>query len=695
VRKLQQFYICRRCGEKYSREEFAEDHFCRSCGTFLLRKRGHSTLIPKIFEDSREDSFRHRTPRPSVSPGFPEGYEERQEQLEFIKASSEALENHQVFIGSAPCGIGKSLAAVLAVLPKLEDGKLLVCFRTRSQLHIYLKELKKLNSGLSAVSFFSKRDMCPRMRSGINYLDFFEECRRLRENSEVPTKPFCEFYRKIIRKKRQAADLALDCAGRLLSPPEAVRRISKEGFCAYEALKRILGDATIFLGTYHYVFDPHVRAAALKDFSNDLSKIYLIVDEAHNLPAFSRELLSDSITENSLLGALKESADFPEDESKLVQECLETLNDEVFDRASKILRDERPSLINPEDVDALLLEHGGVSGLEAAEVIHNYGKRVVEIKKASGRERIFSFNRRIGEFLSNFIGKTGENHVHLIKRESRGMVALHVKSFDGREVTDPILRTARGSILMSGYLSPPRIYRDLLLYESKRVCLKEFDSPFPPENRLILAATDVSSRYQTRTAEMLTKWKNYIEGISEANKGNTAAFFTSYRMLMKLEGMIDTSRRKIVEKKDTRRNDDVRLLRRSEDNLLLGVMGGKFSEGIDYPNNLLTGVVAVGLPYATWSVYQKALINYFDDKFPGEGRTFAYVTPALLRLIQASGRVHRSPKDKGCIVILDRRVTTPRIKEQLPKHLREEMITVTNASECAMHVAGFWRNSKV
>jgi DNA excision repair protein ERCC-2 len=137
------------------------------------------------------------------------------------------------------------------------------------------------------------------------------------------------------------------------------------------------------------------------------------------------------------------------------------------------------------------------------------------------------------------------------------------------------------------------------------------------------------------------------------------------------------------------------LLRKSEDNLLLGDMGGKFSEGIDYPNNLLTGVVAVGLPYATWSVYQKALINYFDDKFPGEGRTFAYVTPALLRLIQASGRVHRSPKDKGCIVILDRRVTTPRIKEQLPKHIREEMITVTNASECAMHVAGFWRNSKV
>jgi DNA excision repair protein ERCC-2 len=633
-----------------------------------------------------------QTSRSSLAVGLPRGYEERQEQLGFIRSSSEALKNHQVFIGSAPCGIGKSLAALLAVIPKLKGGKLLICFRTRSQLYIFLEELKKLNSGLHAISFFSKRDMCPRLRSKISYLDFFEECRRLKENSEIPVKPYCEFYRRILKKKKYAADLARDCAARLLSPSEAVKRMSKAGFCAYEALKKTLSDATVFLGTYHYIFDPHVRTATLKDFLNDLSEAYLIVDEAHNLPKFSRELLSDSITQNSLLSALKESADFPEDESKLIQECLETLNDEIFDKASKNLRDERPHLINPDDVDALLLENGGVSGLEAAEIISNYGRRIIELKKESGQERIFSFNRRVGEFLSNFIGKVGENHVHLIKKERSGTVALHVKSLDGREVTDPVLRSVQGSILMSGYLSPPNVYRDLLLYEADNVYLKEFDSPFPAENRLILVATDVSSRYQMRTAETLAKWKNYIEEISDVNKGNVAAFFTSYRMLAELEGIIDTSRTKIVERLDTKRENVVKSLKRSRDNLLLGVMGGKFSEGIDYPQNLLTNVVAVGLPYATWSVYQKALIEYFNAKFPGEGRTFAYVTPALLRLIQASGRVHRSPRDKGCIVILDRRVTTPQIKEQLPTHLREEMITVANPSECASHISRFWES---
>ncbi|UCD96583.1 MAG: ATP-dependent DNA helicase [Candidatus Bathyarchaeota archaeon] len=690
MRKLQQFYVCRRCGGQYSDEDYAEDRFCRNCGTFLLRKRGYSRPVPQRAEDIHGDNPNLATLKSSLAVEFPNGYEERQEQLEFIASSSEALKNHQVFIGSAPCGIGKSLAALLTIIPKLKAGKLLICFRTRSQLHIFLEELKKLNSGLQAISFFSKRDMCPRLRSKISYLDFFDECRRLKENSEIPTKPYCEFYRRMLKKKKYASDLAKDCAARLLSPSEAVKHMSKAGFCAYEALKRILSDAAIFLGTYHYVFDPHVRAATLKDFSNDLSEAYLIVDEAHNLPKFSRELLSDSITRNSILGALRESADFPEDESKLIQECLETLDDEIFDKALKNLMDERPHLINPDDVDALLLENGGVSGLEAAEILSNYGRRIIELKKESGRERIFSFNRRVGEFLSNFVGKVGENHIHLIKKESNGTVALHVKSFDGREVTDPILRSVKGSILMSGYLSPPNVYRDLLLYEADKVYLKEFDSPFPAENRLILVATDVSSRYQMRTAETLVKWKNYIEKISDVNQGNVAAFFTSYRMLAELDSIIDTHRRKIMERSDTNREDVVKLLKGSKDNLLLGVMGGKFSEGIDYPQNILTSVVAVGLPYATWSVYQKALIDYFNMKFPSKGRTFAYVTPALLRLIQASGRVHRSPKDKGCIVILDRRVTTPRIKERLPTHLREEMITVTNPSECALHITRFW-----
>ena len=119
-------------------------------------------------------------------------------------------------------------------------------------------------------------------------------------------------------------------------------------------------------------------------------------------------------------------------------------------------------------------------------------------------------------------------------------------------------------------------------------------------------------------------------------------------------------------------------------------MGGKLSEGIDYPNNLLTCVVAMGLPYATWNIYQRALIDYYDHQFPEKGETYAYLSPAILRLVQTSGRVHRSPQDKGCIIILDERLTYPHIRQQLPLYFQKEMKIVEGPKDCARNVSEFW-----
>jgi len=623
---------------------------------------------------------------------LPESYEVRKGQMDFIEEASKAIKSNEVFLGSAPCGIGKSLASLLAVLPKLGENKLLICFRTRSQLHIYLKELKALGRKPSAVSFFSKQDMCPLRREGyLSYFDFLEECRRLKENCESSTKPYCKFFWNINKKEKEAEELALGCARKILAPKEAVRQMSRQGFCAYEALKRVLDRVDIFLGTYHYVFNPQVRKALLKSFGVGLSNVYLIVDEAHNLPAFSRELLSDQLTQNTLEGALKETEMFEHEALPSVQEYLTVLNEEIFQRAQEALETKELRQLNPQKISDLFLGQSGTSGSEAAETLHEYGEHVRETRRELGYERIFSYNHRVGEFMENFFEKVGAKYIHLIQRDWRDRIVLEVRSFDGREITNPVLRQARGSILMSGFLSPPKIYRDLMVHDHNGVYLKEFGSPFPPENRLILAAEDVSSRFEKRTDKMLKKWKDYIEAISKANEGNIAVFFTSYGLMHTILPLIKTNRKEIIEQRKTKRDEVMGRLTRSAENILFGVMGGKFSEGIDYPDNILTCVIAVGLPYATWSVYQKALINYFNHQFPKKGRTYAYLTPAILRLIQTCGRVHRSATDKGCIAILDERVTRPSIKEQLPSYYQKEMKIVRNPIDCAEQIKKFWK----
>ncbi|UCG37256.1 MAG: ATP-dependent DNA helicase [Candidatus Bathyarchaeota archaeon] len=623
---------------------------------------------------------------------LPDGYELRKGQVEFISEASQALEDGRIFLGSAPCGIGKSLASLIAVLPKLEKGKLLITFRTRSQLYIYLKELRALNLGFSAISFFSKKSMCPlQVKGSFSYVDFSEECRRLKENCSSFTKPYCKFYWKTLRKKWDAEELALDCASKILSPIESVRVMRRQGFCAHEALKAVLNKAEIFLGTYHYLFNPRIREVMLQSLRTDLSSVYVIIDEAHNLPTFSRELLSSQLTQGTVERALSETRRFRCKTSSLVKECLGVLENQVFERAQHILKSERLKRVRPEELGDHFISQTNFSGIEVGDILQNYGEYVKQKRNELGHENLLSYTHKIGEFLGDFFSKVENKYIHLIRRDWEGNVLLEIRSFDGREITDPVLQQARGSILMSGSLSPLKVYRDLVLYDQDDANLKEFASPFPSDNRLILAATDVSSQYGKRTDEMLAKWKTYIEAISAASKGNVATFFTSYDMMQRTLRLVEIDRDIIIEQRNTERNTVVRQLKKSVNNALFGVMGGKLSEGIDYPNNLLTCVTAVGLPYATWNVYEKALIDYCDIQFPHNGESYAYLTPAILRLVQACGRVHRSPTDKGVIIILDKRITHPNVKQQLPSNYQKELQIIQTPNEAARKMRLFWK----
>jgi DNA excision repair protein ERCC-2 len=690
--KLTRIYVCRKCKRKYSQEEYSQSRFCLNCGTYLTARIVVSSRSRRRIETPKTVVEK----KASENQLLPRGYEEREGQTKFIEEATKALENNKVFLGSAPCGIGKSLGSLLSVLPMLGENKLLISFRTRSQLHIFLKELKALEQHTLAVSFFSKKDMCPlRVKNNISYFDFLEECRRLKENCESATKPYCRYYWNLLRRKWKAEEVALDCARKILDPKEAARRMAKEGFCAYEALKRVLSQVNIFLGTYNYTFNKPIRDALLQSWGVDLSNVYLIVDEAHNLPTFARELLSDRLTQNTVESAMRETENFEHESLSDVQEYLSLLDDQIFQRARRRLRKENLMTLNPQEVSDLFLEASGTSGIKAAETLHEYGEYVREKHQELGNEKIFSYNHRVGEFVENFLQRVGKKYVHLIQKGWGDRIDLEVKSLDGREITDLVLREARGSIVMSGFLSPPKVYRDLILRTQADIHLEEFDSPFPHENRLILAARDVSSRFEKRTDRMLQKWGEYIERVSEANEGNIGVFFTSYNLMDTVISNIETDRRVIVEERKTRRCDVMDKLMGSKHNVLFGVMGGKFSEGMDYPDNLLTCVVTVGLPYATWSIYQKALINYYDYQFPGRGRIYAYLAPAIFRLVQACGRVHRSATDKGCIVILDERLTRPDIKQLLPRYYQKEMKTVKNNMECNLNITKFWKKHHV
>ena len=108
---------------------------------------------------------------------------------------------------------------------------------------------------------------------------------------------------------------------------------------------------------------------------------------------------------------------------------------------------------------------------------------------------------------------------------------------------------------------------------------------------------------------------------------------------------------------------------------LFSVIGGRISEGMDFPAEQLEIVLIVGIPYPKPTARQRGLQRYYDMKFR-KGWEYTVQAPTARKMQQAIGRLIRHENDKGVAIILDKRA--PRFKQYLKeleksKNLHEEI----------------------
>ncbi|UKI50810.1 MAG: hypothetical protein L6U99_05555 [Clostridium sp.] len=84
------------------------------------------------------------------------------------------------------------------------------------------------------------------------------------------------------------------------------------------------------------------------------------------------------------------------------------------------------------------------------------------------------------------------------------------------------------------------------------------------------------------------------------------------------------------------------------------VMGGVFSEGLDYIGDLLKGVIIVGVGLPLICLENDLSKEYFDNLY-NDGFDYAYTYPGFNKVVQAAGRVIRSENDYGVVLLLDYR----------------------------------------
>lgn len=135
--------------------------------------------------------------------------------------------------------------------------------------------------------------------------------------------------------------------------------------------------------------------------------------------------------------------------------------------------------------------------------------------------------------------------------------------------------------------------------------------------------------------------------------------------------------------------------------LLLAVIGGSLSEGINFSDSLGRGVVVVGLPFPNpHSAEWKAKMQYITSKVnargvDGKAAARDYYENACMRAVnQCVGRAIRHKGDYAAIMVLDKRYGSERIRNKLPRWIRSSLMANTSVKDMESTLEQFFAGKR-
>ena len=221
----------------------------------------------------------------------------------------------------------------------------------------------------------------------------------------------------------------------------------------------------------------------------------------------------------------------------------------------------------------------------------------------------------------------------------------------------PTFDDLSSTIAMSATLHPVDFYAAMFGLSASNTVSADFESPFPPENRRVLVVGGVSTEYRHRARDKAAIARQ-IETAIAAVSGNIAVFFSSFALRDEVAGEMGLLGRPVIfqerQMDEADRDRVLTTLARGENHVLMGVLGGIFSEGIDLPGAGLVAAVIVGPALPAVGLERKLMSAWYQERYDS-GFRYAYQVPGMARVVQAAGRVIRTPEDIGAIVLIGQR----------------------------------------
>ncbi|MCD7863042.1 MAG: ATP-dependent DNA helicase [Lachnospiraceae bacterium] len=465
-------------------------------------------------------------------------------------------------------------------------------------------------------------------------------------------------------------------------PREVIHRYALQyQVCPHELSLDLTEFADCVIGDYNYVFDPHVALQRFFGASGQRGEYILLADEAHNLPDRAREMYSAVLVKEDVLAAKR----LAKDTDPQLHRHLEKLN-----RALLSLKRQCEGLTVFMEVEEIF------QALE--DVMEDLDSWLAnrDVRPMPPEMLDFYFELSHFELIYQLLN---EKYVIYGENQDNGTFMLKLFNVDPSANLRECMEKCRSSILFSATFLPIQYYKELL-GGTKEDYEVYAETCFSADQRALLIARDVTSKFTRRNREEYEKIAGYIHATVCEREGNYMVFCPSYaymqeiiqiyrelyeddsdtQLIMQKERMSEAERKEFLERfrvgasgenqSDGQAENEAEASwtksKRGQSLIGFCVLGGVFSEGIDLTGESLIGAIIVGTGLPQIGREQELLRHYFDTN-GRDGFDFAYRYPGMNKVMQAAGRVIRTKEDAGVVLLLDERFLEGQYRAIFPR----------------------------
>jgi DNA excision repair protein ERCC-2 len=647
--------------------------------SFKLHFDSHSVLklinhrfeqIIKSIESNVRRNDRLQKQLTKVSFNLPE---KRPVQEKIMTRVAETLGNRSHHMISAPTGTGKTAAVLFPAIKYaiLHQKRIMYVTSKNTQQAIIRDTLKPITEDgldLSVCFLRASKEMCA------NDVLFCHEdyC------------PYVKNYQEDTVKNKVTANILKD---HIIMPDEIFTKAKEAMICPAEIMFDLAATSDILIGDYNYIFDPRTQIKRLF-LRDDLSDWILIIDEAHNLYQRTIDTLSPELSRKSLIHLKKALLN---DKLKIFRHLKQSLSD--IDTCFQSLQQEGESQYASQQYFTFNFDR--TSWLN---VFRKYEAAFIKYLIFKIQKNMLILDDPFEDFYYKLRGLVQiavmENDAFIPFFNATQKGQIKIQCCDPAWHIQEVTQKFHSVIAMSATLDPLVYYQEVLGFPPESTIRTEVSSPFSTKNRQIIIMPNISTYYRDRY-KLYERYAEIIREVISVQKGNYIVFCPSFEFLQNLYLHLGNVNSELfVQRREMSAGDRGFILSQLKDSnkpvLLLAVMGGILSEGVDFKGKMCIGVIlfSPALPKIT---FERELIREYYDQQKGDGFYYAYLYPGINKVVQSVGRLVRSQEDRGIIVLVGERFAEDEVNRLFPDHWFEKEGDVVITDKLRETIERFWQ----